>query len=154
MLHAFNMTIPGIPIVYYGDEIGMPGANDPDNRRMMRFDSLNRFEQDVKNTVTKLAKLRSVHMALLYGDFELISAERSTFIYKRSYFDDVVYVIFNNSPNNLPHVFEEDFSANKYQAQFNNRIVMVATQSVKGVDQTSAVLNVKPYSFEIVTVSK
>lgn len=93
-------------------------------------------------------------MALLYGDFELISAERSTFIYKRSYFDDVVYVIFNNSPNNLPHVFEEDFSANKYQAQFNNRIVMVATQSVKGVDQTSAVLNVKPYSFEIVTVSK
>ena len=154
MLHAFNMTIPGIPIVYYGDEIGMPGANDPDNRRMMRFDSLNRFEQDVKNTVTKLVKLRSEHMALLYGDFELISAERSTFIYKRSYFDDVVYVIFNNSPNNLPHVFEEDFSANKYQAQFNNRIVMVATQSVKGVDQTSAVLNVKPYSFEIVTVSK
>ena len=154
MLHAFNMTIPGIPIVYYGDEIGMPGANDPDNRRMMRFDSLNRFEQDVKNTVTKLAKLRSEHMALLFGDFEVISAEGSTFIYKRSYFDDVVYVLFNNSANILSYVFEEDFSANKYNVQFNNRIVMVATQSDKGIDQTSAVLNVKPYSFEIITLSK
>jgi glycosidase len=35
---AFNMSIPGIPVIYYGDEIGMPGANDPDCRRMMRFD--------------------------------------------------------------------------------------------------------------------
>ncbi len=154
MLHAFNMTIPGIPIVYYGDEIGMAGANDPDNRRMMRFDSLNRFEQDVKNTVTKLTKLRSEHMALLYGDFELITAEGSTFIYKRSYFNDVVYVLFNNSENEMLHSFDEDFSSINYKAQFNSKILMVSTQSVEDMDQTSLILNVKPYSFEIVTVSK
>jgi glycosidase len=43
---AFNMTIPGIPIIYYGDEFGMPGAGDPDNRRMMRFDNLTPQEKD------------------------------------------------------------------------------------------------------------
>lgn len=154
MLHAFNMTIPGIPIVYYGDEIGMPGANDPDNRRIMRFDSLSRFEQDVKNTVTKLANLRSEHMALLYGDFELILAEGSTFIYKRSYFDDVVYVLFNNSRNELKHALDEDFSRVKYQAHFNNKITAVATISDSGIEKTALVLNVKPYSFEIITLSK
>ena len=37
---AFIGTIPGVPVIYYGDEIGMPGAGDPDNRRMMRFDNL------------------------------------------------------------------------------------------------------------------
>ena len=33
MLTAFITTIPGIPIVYYGDEIGLVGAGDPDNRK-------------------------------------------------------------------------------------------------------------------------
>jgi len=34
---AFLLTLPGAPVVYYGDEYGMPGAGDPDNRRPMRF---------------------------------------------------------------------------------------------------------------------
>jgi cyclomaltodextrinase len=44
-LNAFNMTIPGVPVIYYGDEIGDPGGNDPDNRRMMRFDKLSKYEE-------------------------------------------------------------------------------------------------------------
>ncbi len=36
---AYILTIPGVPVIYYGDEIGMTGASDPDNRRMMRFDN-------------------------------------------------------------------------------------------------------------------
>ena len=32
---AFLLTQPGVPLIYYGDEFGMPGTNDPDNRRMM-----------------------------------------------------------------------------------------------------------------------
>ena len=48
MLTAFIMTIPGIPVIYYGDEIGMVGAGDPDNRRPMIFDGLNSYQQDVK----------------------------------------------------------------------------------------------------------
>jgi glycosidase len=40
MLMAFLTAIPGVPVIYYGDEIAMPGAGDPDNRRMMRFNDL------------------------------------------------------------------------------------------------------------------
>ena len=36
-IFTFLMTIPGVPIVYYGDEVGITGANDPDNRRLMQF---------------------------------------------------------------------------------------------------------------------
>ena len=32
---AYLLTTPGVPVVYYGDEIGMTGAADPDNRRPM-----------------------------------------------------------------------------------------------------------------------
>ncbi len=48
MLTAFIMTIPGIPVIYFGDEIGDPGGNDPDNRRVFRFDNLKEEEIDVK----------------------------------------------------------------------------------------------------------
>ncbi len=38
MAFAFVLTQPGVPLIYYGDEIGLAGAGDPDNRRLMNFD--------------------------------------------------------------------------------------------------------------------
>ena len=35
--YAFLFTSPGMPMLYYGDEYGMPGAGDPDNRRFMQW---------------------------------------------------------------------------------------------------------------------
>ena len=58
MLKAFIMTIPGIPVIYFGDEIGDPGGNDPDNRRVLRFENLKDEEVDVKNNVSKLTNIR------------------------------------------------------------------------------------------------
>ncbi len=36
---VYNYAIPGMPLLYYGDEFGLPGGGDPDNRRPMRFGS-------------------------------------------------------------------------------------------------------------------
>ena len=96
MLHAFNISIPGIPCIYYGDEIGMPGANDPDNRRMMKFNHLTSREKKLKKTVEKLLKLRQNSMALIYGT-TTINTEGEVLIIKRKYFDDTVISIFNKS---------------------------------------------------------
>lgn len=144
MLHAFNMTVPGIPIVYYGDEIGMPGANDPDNRRMMIFDSLNTYQQDVKNTVTKLAKLRSEHMALLYGDFEEIGVSDEMFSYARNYFNDAVYVYFNKS-NKATSIIQA------LPASLQDKKVISNFGSVLSVYSNKFSVDLKPYSFEIIT---
>lgn len=94
-LIAFNATIPGIPVIYYGDEIGMTGGNDPDNRRMMRFDGLSEEEQMVKEKTTKLNKFRRNSMALMYGDFVPLRVEDKVYAYLRSYFGEDVVVIFN-----------------------------------------------------------
>jgi len=96
MLHAFNLTTPGIPCIYYGDEYGSIGANDPDNRRMMRFDGLNSSELALKKEVKELIYLRKNSMALLYGS-TAITTENNVMLIKRKYFTDEIVVIFNKS---------------------------------------------------------
>lgn len=147
MLQAFNMTIPGIPIIYYGDEIGLPGANDPDNRRMMQFDSLNKYQLDVRNTVSKLTKLRSEHMALLYGDFTILEASPGIFIYMRKYFDDLVIVGFNKTDMAFGNIVELPDDVNG---------TPIAMNSKNKVEFKYRTLNmmIKPYSFEIITFEK
>lgn len=94
-LIAFNATIPGIPVIYYGDEIGMTGGNDPDNRRMMRFDGLSEEELMVKEKTAQLNLFRRESMALLFGDFIPLRVGDKVYAYLRSYFGEDVIVIFN-----------------------------------------------------------
>jgi cyclomaltodextrinase len=95
-LMAFLMTAPGIPCIYYGDEIGMPGANDPDNRRMMVFDSLQNNQAQMLANTQELIKLRNEHMALLYGDLRTIKASDDGFCFLRKYLDEIVVVVFQD----------------------------------------------------------
>jgi glycosidase len=120
---AFNMSIPGIPVIYYGDEIGMPGANDPDCRRMMRFDrgiqsnsdvsaakthgipipAVNAFpglseqERVLRTWISQLINFRNTHLALTYGDMEVSALGDDLIIIKRKYFGEIVYAVFNRS---------------------------------------------------------
>lgn len=109
MAHAFNLTIPGIPIIYYGDEFGMPGANDPDNRRVMKFKDLNKKELELKQTTATLTKLRKSSMALLYGDFNMLFVTDEMYAYSRSYFGETIWVIFNKSNKESKFVRERNF---------------------------------------------
>lgn len=63
------LTHSGLPLVYYGDEIGLPGYHDPDNRQMMRFDNaLSTRESGVRAHLAALAAARQAHPALHDGE--------------------------------------------------------------------------------------
>jgi cyclomaltodextrinase len=97
MLMAFLMTTPGVPCIYYGDEIGMPGANDPDNRRMMHFDDWNPHQLKLQNATQKLVNLRRSNMALTYGDTEIMYNQNGVLVLSRRYFDSVAIVVLNKA---------------------------------------------------------
>ncbi len=95
MFNAFNLTIPGIPIIYYGDEIGMAGAGDPDNRRMMRFKNLKKQEAALQKEIGSLIQVRTKNLALVYGDFTIEENTTTKLKYTRRYFDNQVGITLN-----------------------------------------------------------
>ncbi len=118
LIVAFQMTYMGAPMVYYGDEVGMWGANDPDSRKPMLWadklyaNEYRNFDQSFREIADKVAvdddmlsyyqsliKFRLAHEALTLGDFQvvLLDDEKRLYGYSRTYKDDVVYTLFNAS---------------------------------------------------------
>lgn len=146
MLEAFNMTIPGIPVIYYGDEFGMPGGGDPDNRRMMKFDSLSPLEMRTKAITVKLAHMRRSSMPLLYGDFTTLEIEPDTWVYLRSYFDQGVIVILNRqkSPAEIRFEVPERFANTVFTANFGHPFT---------TDKGKMTVSLNGNSFEVLSTS-
>jgi len=145
LLHAFNFTVPGIPVIYYGDEFGMIGAGDPDNRRMMRFgEALTDREAEMLETVTKLANLRKDHMALLYGDTEVLHLTDMEMVVLRNYFDRTA-ILFINSSNQEREISIEvpdRYHIEDLRANFGHTF---------GVDDRRITVQLPPVSFETLT---
>ncbi|MEM7802956.1 MAG: glycoside hydrolase family 13 protein, partial [Chloroflexota bacterium] len=69
-----QMTLPGAPGLYYGDEVGMLGGHDPDNRRAFPWDDREQWNLDLLGTVKQLTALRKTHTVLRTGAFEWLWA--------------------------------------------------------------------------------
>lgn len=61
-----QFTLPGIPVIYYGEENGMEGAGDPDCRRPMIWDEA-RWDMATRDLYRQLIALRQAHPALWRG---------------------------------------------------------------------------------------
>lgn len=132
LLQTFIATIPGIPVIYYGDEIGMPGANDPDNRRMMRFAGLSSREKHVFNHLQEVLNWRKEHLALIYGDLQILTTEKQIMVFKRQYLSNEVIVCFNKSakpmlvriPINSASINWQDLSSQEHYQVENGFLIL------------------------------
>jgi alpha-glucosidase len=98
---ALQFTYIGIPSIYYGDEIGMEGAGDPDCRRPMRW---NRKDQDVQiyNLYQRLIQLRKEVRALSHGSFIDLYAKDNVLGWARISPSETVITICNASEQPRP----------------------------------------------------
>lgn len=127
LMVIFQMTYVGAPMIYYGDEAGMWGANDPDPRKPMVWEDMKYedettnpdqskkpkadkvyFEKDLFNHYAKLTGIRNSSKPLQLGDFVTLITDDKNEIYafSRSHENDQAIVILNNS--RFPHTVELD----------------------------------------------
>jgi glycosidase len=90
-------TNRGAPMIYYGDEIGLAGAGDPDNRRMMPWTGYSAAQSTLLAEVQKLGTIRAAHTALRRGDRTTLSYGNDTWVYQMVDGTDKVYVAVNRS---------------------------------------------------------
>ena len=81
---AVMFTNPGIPLIYYGDEIGLAGGGDPDNRRVMPWDDarLNPGQRSLRALVSALGQLRAENKVLSRGRRVPLHADQDTWVYR------------------------------------------------------------------------
>jgi glycosidase len=92
---AVLMTVKGAPSILYGDEIGMPGGEDPDNRRMMSFAGWTAAQTTLKERIGRLGQIRSEHPALRRGTRTKISLDNDLWFFKVATPGDELWVAIN-----------------------------------------------------------
>lgn len=91
----FQMTYPGAPSIYYGDEIGLEGGHDPSCRGGFPWDEQD-WDEELREYVRRCIALRKAHPALRRGDFEHLFARRGVVAYGRRLGSETLIVVLNS----------------------------------------------------------
>lgn len=116
LVALIQMTYPGAPTIYYGDELGMTGSDDPDNRRAMEWGKGNK---ELVEYYALLGNMRQTYKTLRTGDFNIIDTSDADNImaYVRSDEDNTILVFVNNSDKAIQVTTELE---SKYYGTYTN----------------------------------
>lgn len=89
-----QMTLPGVPSIYYGDEAGMEGYEDPFNRRCYPW---GKEELKLVDWYKKLGEIRSNWNVFKEGEYKTIYAKEEIFIFQRMNGAEKVVIGVNRS---------------------------------------------------------
>lgn len=151
-----QMTYVGAPMIYYGDEVGMWGANDPDCRKPMLWPDITYADevynpdgsrrepdkvvinQDLFNHYKKLIGIRKKYVALQKGAFESLIKDdvNDIYLFERKHEGQRVWVFINNSKDevelDLPNQDQVTFFDELNDKTYSGDVISVAVPAKWG----------------------
>ena len=101
MCVLFQMTMPGAPCIYYGDEVGMTGGPDPDCRRAFPWHDETEWNYDLHTFYCRAIALRRSHPALRTGTFRTLHAKGEIYAFARTLDEEELVVAFNSGASQV-----------------------------------------------------
>jgi len=89
-----QLSLPGAPCIYYGDEVGLAGGNDPACRGAFPWDEA-RWDAGLRGFVRDMARLRSREPALRHGTTTILAAADGAVVYERRLGERCLVVAIN-----------------------------------------------------------
>jgi len=90
-------SLPGTPCFFYGDEIGMLGANALESRTCMRWDAKD-WNFELRNYIKTLARIRWERPSITNGGFQILYVGDDVFAFSRESYDEVLVILANRKP--------------------------------------------------------
>lgn len=102
LMFTFQLSFSGSPCIYYGDEIGLTGGQDPLCRKCMIWEK-EKQDRDIFAHVQTLIALRKQYRALRFGEFHVLETNDETnhIAYVKTYDDETIVCVLNNAETPL-----------------------------------------------------
>ena len=136
LIVVIQFTLPGVPLIYYGDETALKGGKEPDNRKSYPW---GKADKDLNNFYSKIVNIRNSENGLKKGDLIIHETDPEVFVFERNYENEKVIVLVNVSNEqklikgiNLNGSYVNLFNVSeKYKFVGNNSIMSVFPHNFK-----------------------
>jgi alpha-glucosidase len=95
---GLQFTLPGVPMIFAGDEIGLEGVNGEDARRPMPWDRPESWDRTTLAAYSSLAAARRDHVALRRGSLRWAHVDDDTLAFLREHPDETLLVVARRAP--------------------------------------------------------
>lgn len=105
LISTMQFTLPGVPCIYYGDEAGIDGGEDPFNRGCYPW---GKEDSELVEHYRFLGKLRREHKAFAKGEFVPVSAALGCVAYERRSGEERIMTVANRNNHSIVYILPEE----------------------------------------------
>jgi len=102
----FQMTMPGAPCIYYGDEIGLSSGSDPYCRGTIPWGDTEKIDNELLSFYKEAIHLRNSNSVLRSGDFNEVFTDNGVYAFSRENNGEQALVVFNSNEHDIKIKFE------------------------------------------------